>query len=283
MTTWRSLSLLAALALTISGCAGLKDMAKAQKPEASVTGVSVAALSLTGITLDTHIKLKNPNPFALKTAGLDLDLATNGKHLLSASQPDSKLTLPANGSTETTVPVTIKFSDLYAAVSGLKGKNEVPYALDGKVRFNLPVLGDVSIPLSYEDVLPIPQLPQIKLQDISLVKAGFSSIQLKLDMLVSNPNSFGLDLNKLNLGLSAQGKSISSASLSSVSLDKGGSQSVSVPVSLSLSQLGASLFSMLTSKNPVNFAVDGKADVLPAISSWKPEAMSFHSEKALSL
>ena len=284
MKTWLTLPLLLlSAALLLSGCANLQDMAKAQKPKASVAGVSVADLSLKTITLNTRVKIDNPNPFSLKAAGLALDLSVAGSHLVTVSQPDSSLSLPANGSKEVTLPVTLAFTDLYNAVSGLKNKNEVPYVLQGSVSFALPVLGNISVPLSYEDVLPIPHLPVIKLQSVKLTKAGFSSVQLQLDMLVNNPNAFGVDLQRLGFNLAAQGKSLSRGEVKSVSLASGGSQMLSLPLNLSLSQLGTTLFSLLTGREPVSFSLNGQADIVPESAAWKPSAMTFKSEKSLSL
>ena len=283
MNVWRFPALLALMALLLPGCANLKQMAEAQKPKAVVAGVSVASLSLQDITLNTRVKLDNPNPFELKAAGLTLDLSVAGGHLATVSQPDSSLTLPASGSKEMVLPVTLKFADLYRAVSGLKDKNEVPYGLKGSIRFAVPVLGDVSVPLAYDDILPIPHLPDVKLQNVKLLKAGFSSVQLQLDMLVKNPNAFAVDLNKLGFRLGAQGKTLGSGQVSSLSLASGKSQTLSLPLTLSISELGSALFSLLTSDKPMSFSLDGQADLLPGLGVWQPDSMTFHSEKSLSL
>lgn len=267
----------------LSGCAALQQLGEAQKPTAKVTGVSIADLSLKSITLNARVNINNPNPFKLQTAGLDLETAINGHSLIKISQPDNKLTLPASGDKEIVLPMTIQFSDLYKAVSGIKGKNEVPYGLKGNVHFAVPVLGNVSLPLEYEGILPIPQLPDVKINDIKVVKAGFTSIKLQLDMLIKNNNSFAVDMNKLNFNLAAQGKSLGSGQVNAVSLESGKAQSVSLPITLSLSEIGTAIFSLLRSDKPMSFSLDGEADILPAIEAWKAETMSFKAEKQLSL
>ena len=276
-----SLLLLAAFTL-LSGCAALQDVAKVMKPEASVADVSVADLSLQSITLLVDVKVDNPNAFALNTSGFDLDLDIAGSTLANVKQPDSKMSIPAQGSNHMKLPVTLAFKDLYSAVSGAAGKNSVPYGIKGNVKLNLPVLGDVSLPLSFEDILPIPKMPDIKLNNIRLDSASLSGIKLNMDMEVTNPNSFGLTVNSLGYALKAAGKSLGSGNMQSLNIGEGESKVVSVPLSLSLSELGMSLYKMLTGSDAVKFALQGNADIAPDLGVWKPEAFSFNSEKSVS-
>lgn len=279
-----SIRLLAALLiLMLSGCASLKQLSEAQKPSASVIKVSVADLSLKTITLNAQVNIENPNPFELKTAGLELDAAIAGHSLARISQPDSQLTLPASGNKTIDLPVTITFSELFAAAKNVKGKNKVPYGLSGEILVAVPVLGTISMPLEYQDVLPIPQLPDVRIDDVKLLKAGFTEIKLQLDMTIKNLNDFAIDLQQLNFNLAAQGKSLGGGELKSVSLESGKSQSVSLPLSLRLSEFGSTLFRLFKSDKPMDFSLNGDAKLQPALDVWQAENMSFNVTKQLSL
>lgn len=279
-----TLRLLAALSLLIlSGCASLQQLSEAQRPNASVVKVSVADLSLKTITLNAQVNIENPNPFELKTAGLALDAAIAGHSLARISQPDSQLTLPASGNKTIDLPITIKFSELFAAANSVKGKNQVPYGLSGEILVAVPVLGTISMPLEYQDVLPIPQLPDVRIDDVKLLKADFTEIKLQLDMTIKNLNDFAIDLQQLNFNLAAQGQPLGGGELKSVSLESGKSQSVSLPLSLSLSEFGSALLRLINSDKPMDFSLSGDAELLPALEAWQAENMSFNVEKQLSL
>ena len=131
-------------------------------------------------------------------------------------------------------------------------------------------------------LLPIPKMPDIKLNNIRLDSASLSGIKLNMDMEVTNPNSFGLTVNSLGYALKAAGKSLGSGNMQSLNIGEGESKVVSVPLSLSLSELGMSLYKMLTGSDAVKFALQGNADIAPDLGVWKPEAFSFNSEKSVS-
>jgi LEA14-like dessication related protein len=130
-------------------------------------------------------------------------------------------------------------------------------------------------------MLPIPQLPKISFSDVSLSDVSWSGAKLKVDLDVSNPNIFGLDLNTLAYNLEAEGKSLGSGSLEGVTLEKGQTQTLSIPMDVSLTNLGISLFRMLSGGEAVDIGLSGKADVAPDIGVWKPEPMTFEAKRTL--
>jgi LEA14-like dessication related protein len=268
--------------LLMSGCAHLKPFAEAQKPTAEITQVTVSDMSLNTITLNARVAINNPNPFKLSAAGLALDIRVADRTLAHVKQPDNHLTLSASGRTEVSLPITLRFSDIIAAGRNLKGKSEVPYGIDGEIDVALPV-GSLKVPVSYRNTLPIPSLPDIQLNNVTLLEAGFTKVRLQLDMTVSNLNAFAIDLQQLSFNLAAQGKAISSGEVKAVSLAKGGRQQVSLPLTLSLTELGSTLLRLLKSDRALTFSLDGQARIVPAIEAWSSETMAFRSEKRISL
>ena len=103
-----------------------------------------------------------------------------------------------------------------------------------------------------------------------------------MEMQVTNPNAFGLSVNSLNYALQAAGKSLGSGAVKSLNIGQGESQTVSVPLSLSLSELGMSLYKIFTTRGDVDFALQGKADIAPDLSVWKPQPVNFNSQKSFS-
>lgn len=271
----------ALFATFLASCATLKGIVDVKKPTAEVAGVSLGSLSLEQATLLVDVAVSNPNGFALDAAGFDLDLGVAGSPLASVNQPDATVTVPANGTESVQLPVTLKFTDLANAIGGLSGKNAVDYTVDGNVLMDIPVMGNISIPVDFKGTLPIPQLPQISFSDISLSDVSWSGAKLMLSLDVENPNAFGLDLKSLAYNLQAEGKSLGKGTLNSVKLEQGQSQKIDIPLEVSLTNLGISLFRMLSGGEAVKVGIDGSADVAPDISLWKPEPLQFKAERTL--
>jgi len=275
--------LLILMTLLLTGCSNLQNMAKAQKPQAQISSVTVSQLSLTEVTLLAKVTVKNPNPFKLPGVGLTLDLNIGGKKIVTVVQPDSSISLPAKGSRDITLPVTLKFTDLYRTVSGIKDTSSVAYEITGRINMKVPLLGDVSLPLSHKDTLPIPQLPDVSLQKVSVQEASFTRLRLTVDIAISNPNAFALNINTLNYQLSAAGKTLTSSSIKPLKLNTGERKTLSVPLSLSLSEAGSSVLRLLTGKAAVTYTLNGEMGIAPDLKAWKPKPLTFKSEKSLSL
>ena len=283
MRTVYTLRLLISLVMIsfLASCATLQGIVDVQKPTARVAGVSLGDLNLEQATLLVDVAVANPNGFALDAAGFDLDLTVAGQQLASVAQPDSAVSVPAQGEESVQLPVTLKFSEIAAAIGGLSGKNAIDYALDGNVIMNIPVMGDVKLPLSFADVLPVPKLPDIKFSNVSLSDVSWSGAKMLVSLDVTNPNAFGIDLNSLAYNLQAEGKSLGSGAIENIKLEQGQAQTVDIPFEVSLTNLGISLFRMLSGGDAVKVGLDGSADIAPDIGIWKPEPMSFNAERTL--
>lgn len=283
MRTVYTLRLLISLVMIsfLASCATLQGIVDVQKPTARVAGVSLGDLNLEQATLLVDVAVANPNGFALDAAGFDLDLTVAGQQLASVAQPDSAVSVPAQGEESVQLPVTLKFSEIAAAIGGLSGKNTIDYALDGNVIMNIPVMGDVKLPLNFADVLPVPKLPDIKFSNVSLSDVSWSGAKMLVSLDVTNPNAFGIDLNSLAYNLQAEGKSLGSGAIENIKLEQGQAQTVDIPFEVSLTNLGISLFRMLSGGDAVKVGLDGSADIAPDIGIWKPEPMSFNAERTL--
>jgi LEA14-like dessication related protein len=277
----RLCALLLPVALLFSGCATVKETLNVKKPTASVKNVNVTGMTLDSISLLVDMDVNNPNAFSLATTGFDLDLQVEKKSLATLNQTDSKLSLPAKGTASTSVPVTLKFVDILKTISEVKDKQSFNYAIDAGFKFTLPVLGDVRIPLSYSASLPIPALPKISLASAKLDKVGLSGAKMTLLLDVVNPNSFGLDLNKLDYQVMAGNNSLLSGAVKTLNLKKGESQQLEIPINLGFAEAGKSLLQMLMGSQPVQISMKGNLDYASDLPFWKPDPVSFNVTRQL--
>ncbi|WP_369922159.1 LEA type 2 family protein [Marinomonas polaris] len=270
-----------ALIVLLSGCSALQKTIDVHKPTASVTGVSIESLSTEAVTLLVDVKVTNPNSFALKTAGFDLDLLVNKHNIATINQPDSSLSLPAKGSNSVRLPVTLTFDQVIKSVGDLANKTELDYAVEGKVAINLPVLGDFDMPVDFTGVLPIPKQPDITFKNLNIDSIGLSGVKLSVDLEIVNPNRFDVNLSNVRYQLKTEGKSLGEGRIQNIDLLEGKTQHLSIPLSIAMSGMGSSLYRLLTSSDPIAVDVSVGADVDTNIGGWKSTPLSFETKQIL--
>ena len=150
-----AVSLCAVLSLT--GC--LSGLARMEEPSVDITDVKLLRTSLTGADVLLRFEVDNPNDVNLVLDGIGYRLRLNGQPLLSG-QDDRRLEISASGRTPVDLPVTINFQDLYRVIGTLRGDRNPEYALDADLRFAVPVLGDVTVPVTRTGKVPVDRLLQ---------------------------------------------------------------------------------------------------------------------------
>jgi LEA14-like dessication related protein len=148
------------------GCSALN----LQKPTAAITGMEVQHVDVSGFTMNFDVDVKNPNAIELPIAAADYKLALSGLSVLDGkAKPEGAI--PAGGSKQVALPVTLTYENLLAAEQGIvKSGGNVPYALDAGLSFNTgnPILGSLRVPLQYNGTLPLKQIlnnPQALMQN----------------------------------------------------------------------------------------------------------------------
>lgn len=269
------------LVALLSGCSTLQKTLDVKKPEATVAGVSIKDISLEAVTLLVDVNVANPNAFKLNTAGFDLDLMINQSKLVTLAQPDSSLSLPAKGSANMTLPVTLTFDQLLASIGGLGDKAEVDYGIEGDVAINLPVLGDIDIPVDYAGVLPVPKQPEVEVKNFNLDSIGLSGAEVSVDLEVANPNVFDLNLSDLNYALAIEGKPIGQGNIKAIDLPQGEKRELTIPLSIGMSDMGMSLYRLMTSSDPINVDVNIGANVGTSLDGWKSIPLQYQTQQTL--
>lgn len=150
--------LLAAALLVLSGCA-VNTLAHMQSPKVDVTGVKLKGTTLAGADVLVQFRVDNPNDVNLVLDGVVYHLRLNGQPLLDG-QYDQQIQIAASGPTAVELPVTIRFDDLYRVISTLQNKKNPEYALDADLRFAVPVLGEVTVPVTQTGKVPVDRLLQ---------------------------------------------------------------------------------------------------------------------------
>jgi len=137
------------------------------KPEASITGFRLEALTLREVTFSFELTVKNPYPVELPVAGLTLDFLVEGSPVFHTENQGS-LKIPARKSKAVAFQVTLPYAGVMAAVTDYDQRDWLQTVVQGKLSIALPKLPGVpkSVSFDYKLEKKIPALkPQVTLLD----------------------------------------------------------------------------------------------------------------------
>lgn len=151
------IAFLVVLAAAVAGCAGLGDLSRMAEPEVDVTDVKLLGTTLTGADLLFEFRVDNPNAVALVLDEIGYRLRLNGEPLIDG-QRNEQTRIEASGRSVIELPVTLKFEDVYRVIRSFEGRDKPDYALDADFRFDVPILGSVTVPVTRTGEIPVDRL-----------------------------------------------------------------------------------------------------------------------------
>ncbi len=254
----------------VSGCGVLG------KPSANIVDAKLTDLSLEGVTVALKVDVKNPYPVAVPLTNVGYALSSREESILTG-ELDNPGSIPARGSMTLDVPLRVKFADVLAAVEGLKLGAVVPYAVN--MNFNLDVPGGekVSLPLKKEGELPIPNVPDVRVNEVRWDEISVLSAKGLIRLDVTNTNEFDVGLSKLAYAMSVGGTKVVSGKLSdAASLSPGETETIEIPVKISPASLGLAVVNMLKSNKP-SYEIVGDLGLKTRFGNFELPAKRFGS------
>lgn len=152
-----ALAAVLAAALAFTSCAGLGGFADVVQPAVDVTDVKLLGTTLTGADLLFEFRVDNPNAVALVLDAIGYKLRLNGQPLLDGRR-DQRTRIAANGRSTVELPVTLRYEDVYRVIRSFEGRQRPDYALDADFRFDVPILGAVTVPVTKRGEIPLGRL-----------------------------------------------------------------------------------------------------------------------------
>lgn len=244
-----------------SSCSTIKDLASIKEPSLAVSDVQVSNISLQDIELTFDVDVDNPNAVAINLDSYNFDFLIDDNSFIKGDQP---LNTEIKSSTSSTVqiPVRFTFKDLYQTFSSIKEQDETEYNLNAVIAVNLPILGLTEIPLNKSGTFPVVKPPKISAPRLAVKSLSFTKADLELQLNIENPNNFGVTLNNLDYSVNINGlQSISGITSSTIEVLKKGSNTLRVPVSLNLIELGRSAYQILNGNKPLDYSLSGSTNI----------------------
>lgn len=127
----------------------VKKTVKAPKVRVVDVEIPTNLLSDRSAPLATNIRLavSNPNGYDLEVSSIAYS-ATLATTLIARGESREKILLPAEKTTEITVPVTILHEGIIEALKEVLARRSAPYEFNGSIGIDAPVVGTVRIPFS---------------------------------------------------------------------------------------------------------------------------------------
>ncbi len=232
----------AVIFVLFSQCASLKELVS--PPSVSVDNVSIQDITYQSATIDFALLVRNPNGFGVSFTGFDYTLDIEGEEFLSGREQRVIQIEPAAQSTFH-VPLTFHFKELYQSAQRIKNLDTLSYRFTGQI---MPggVFSGTSIPFRKSGAIPNVRIPSFSLGKLEVQKMGLSGIDLQLNLLLNNPNSFSFNVGEMDYSIALAGQNVAEGSRVNVTTISAKSKTnIQLPLSINVSGLGSSLISVL--------------------------------------
>jgi len=225
-----------------SQCASLKELVS--PPSVSVDNVSIQDITYQNATVDFELLVRNPNAFGVSFDGFDYTLDIEGEEFLSGREQRGIQIEPVAQSTFH-VPLTLNFQELYQFAQRIKNLDTLSYHFTGQI---MPggVFSGTSIPFRKSGAIPNVRIPSVALGKLEVQKMGLSGIDLQLNLKLNNPNSFSINVGKMDYSIALAGQQVAEGARVNVTTISAKSKTnIQLPLSINVSGLGSSLLSVL--------------------------------------
>jgi LEA14-like dessication related protein len=138
------------LIVMLSGCTSL-----VQAPRVTLLDTNMVGLDTSGINIEFHLNITNPNPFDLSLLGYTFDLKVLTLPLSTGGMQETIL-FPAGKETGMILPVRLNFSDLLEIVNHAPDPGNIPYQMSTMLQLKTP-LGKMTVPVEKNAVMAIPE------------------------------------------------------------------------------------------------------------------------------
>ncbi len=216
-------------------------------PEIVYGNTDVKFLSFDTLDAKSVFTIKNPNPFALH-GKVVYELFVNGSKFLDGQS--DLIEMPAGGSSSFALDSKIEVTKAFGVLNDLireiqSGRKTIPFEIAGKFKSDVANI-PLEAPLRVSGELPLPDLPQVDFQSLSLSSLSLDGSTVKLRVKIRNNNDFPIKVDPFPYKLMSDGKEILSGSLAApITLPAQTSKEISFDLNVNFSQLSQALLDQI--------------------------------------
>ena len=243
----------------LTACAELSRHAETIKPTARLIDTRLTNISFEQADLVFDLAVQNQNPFAINLAGLEYDLKIENRSLISGITAQGLKIGPA-ATSNVQLPVTLKFADLKKLPGEIWQQDKFSYQLDSRLIVDLPVIGNYAIPVAKQGELPVPRLPRVSLNDVTVRNLNISSAELVARVEIENPNAFDLVLTDFDYRLKINRQEWGQGSIQdNIRVPEKGRSTIDIPVKLDMLSMGRTVYQALADRQVLEYQLNGEA------------------------
>ena len=247
--------------IALSGCETLRSVVSVERPQVRVEGAELTALSFDGAEVTVELAISNPNPIGISMSGFSYELLIEGNRFLDGDISEAIQIDPMDTSS-LKVPVAFGFRELAETVQSFGDAEEAAYEVNLALRFDLPLLGPISVPVQAAGTFPVVRAPTVRLDTVHLDSLGLSGAEFRLELVVYNPNAFGLSIDSLSYEFSVDRDPwVSGTAPRRQSIAPKQESVLSLPFTLRLISLGRTVRDILTGQDTLQYELDIAATV----------------------
>nr|XP_010924762.1 late embryogenesis abundant protein Lea14-A [Elaeis guineensis] len=138
-----------------------EKIANIPKPEATLTDVSVKSFNRSSATFHSEVTVTNPYNHALPICQISYTLKSADRVVVSGTIPDPGWIKAAGEVTKLEVPLKVPYDFLISLLKDIGRDWDIDYELEVGLTIDLPVVGNLTLPLSTKGEMKLPTLSDI--------------------------------------------------------------------------------------------------------------------------
>lgn len=259
MKTLQSLCL---LTLVLAGilqfsCSRVREAVDIRKPEANIRSVRISELTFDSANLVFVVAVNNPNNVSIRLNRFDYSLDINGREFMKGDQ-NQQTTIAANGETSVDIPLTIAYDKLYSTYRSLAGQDSTSYRAEIGMYLDVPVLGDIRVPVSREGYIPLVRAPQVNINSVEVEELRPTGADLRLTVMLDNPNGFELGMRRMNYEFLVSERTWASGTTrEEVRISPNQRSTFAIPATINFLSVGQSVLRLLTESEALSYRFRG--------------------------
>lgn len=245
---------------SVSACANLSLNDVYSNPTFAYQSTAIDEVTFSKLAGSSSVIIKNSNPYSIPVTSLGAYLFLEGEPWLALAS-DAINGLPASDSVAVSFDWNLIYDQLLQRAAAVYESGQAEFTLKLTPTLAVPVMGERTLDWSSKFIVPIPKVPTVRLAGWSLSKVSLTSLEMLLDLEVTNPNAFSINTSDWAMAVNLKGKSIANLKLIDSTMRARRMSTQQVVVSLSILDAGPSVFSALKSGSwPSDFGFNWKGD-----------------------
>lgn len=242
----------------VSGCDQVADFL----PTVSFDGLEVRSIDWEEADVDFVFSVNNPHPISIGLSSFSYNLDLETVPFLSGDNPDG-FQLEAEGAAPLVLPLDLRYEDIWTTIQATRGEDVVDFGLFGNLGFNTPA-GEALLPYDEDGGFPALRTPTFRFQAVRVTDTGFRAlgvVGLEVDLGVDNEHASQLFFDNFDYALALNGTNIVDGVVSTFDIDGATEGTLTLPISVSLLDIGFELFDVLLSGGVVDLGITAGVDV----------------------